>query len=471
MEKKIVKIKIKPSPKQKIGWRYLRDKHTKFLLFGGGANGGKSWLGCEWLVMNCIAYPGTKWFIGRNELKRIMSSTYITFLKVCHFHNIPRDAWKLNSQYNYIEFYNGSRIDLIDVAYKPSDPLYERFGSTEYTGGWLEEVGEIKGKAFDVLKSRIGRHLNEVYNLFPKIFLTCNPKKNWVYFDFYNPWKENKLPSDTCFVQSLHNDNPFCTPEYSEMLSKIKDPVLRARLRDGNWEYDDDDAAMMSYNAILKVFEMIQDPRVEEEFYLTVDPARFGRDKCVFVLWQGLFIRRVWYYDKSSTPFIEKKIDSTCEQWHIPMRNVAVDDGSMGGGVVDHCPGVVAFVNAARPVEEWDDDKKYRQQETIRFAYKNLRAQCYDRLSSYVNEGLIGCYRDVPTEIKGWIIEELEAIKRKNVEDNESKFQIISKEEIKEVLGRSPDFADALNQRMIFELGKPRRTVVNSEEQGVELAF
>lgn len=170
-------IKVRPTIKQGLCWDKLKDKKTQFVLFGGGAGGGKSWVGCEWLIINSIAYPGTKWFIGRNELKRLMGSTYITFTKVTTWHKIPSTAWKLNSQYNYIEFWNGSRIDLLDVAHKPSDPMYERFGSTEYTGGWLEEAGEIKSRAFEVLKSRIGRHANEKYDLFPKMLLTCNPKK------------------------------------------------------------------------------------------------------------------------------------------------------------------------------------------------------------------------------------------------------------------------------------------------------
>ena len=63
----------------------------------------------------------------------MMNSSYITFTKVCQHHKIPRDDWKLNGQYNYIEFKNGSRIDLLDLDYKPSDPEYDRFGSTEYT--------------------------------------------------------------------------------------------------------------------------------------------------------------------------------------------------------------------------------------------------------------------------------------------------------------------------------------------------
>lgn len=71
----------------------------------------------------CLCYPGSKWFIGRAELKRITQSTLITFYKVCNQYGVEDTLYKYNGQYNYIEFYNGSRIDLLDLMYKPGDPF------------------------------------------------------------------------------------------------------------------------------------------------------------------------------------------------------------------------------------------------------------------------------------------------------------------------------------------------------------
>jgi hypothetical protein len=68
--------------------------------------------------------------------------TIIGSPKVCTHHHIPKSDWKLDGKYNVIRFRNGRTIDLLDVKYLPTDLDYERVGSTEYNGGFGEEIGE-----------------------------------------------------------------------------------------------------------------------------------------------------------------------------------------------------------------------------------------------------------------------------------------------------------------------------------------
>jgi phage terminase large subunit len=98
---------IRPTPKQEEAWQKLQDLTTRFILFGGGAGGGRTWLYCEWLLVWAYFYPGSRGFIGRNELKRLMNSTFVTWSKVCAHHNIPRHNWSLDGKYNVIRFKNG----------------------------------------------------------------------------------------------------------------------------------------------------------------------------------------------------------------------------------------------------------------------------------------------------------------------------------------------------------------------------
>lgn len=92
---------IRPTTKQHLAWQRWQDDHTRFLLLGGGAGGGKSWHTWEKRLVRAYPYPGIRSFIGRKELKRLMQSIYATWTKVCAFHKIPPQDWKLNGQYNY----------------------------------------------------------------------------------------------------------------------------------------------------------------------------------------------------------------------------------------------------------------------------------------------------------------------------------------------------------------------------------
>lgn len=445
---------LEPTYKQHLAYEALFDKTTNFVLFGGGAGGGKSWLGCEWLLTNCYKYPGTKWFIGRKELTRLMGTSFVTWNKVCSFHNIPRTDWKLNGKYNYIEFINGkakgSRIDLLDCSDKPSDPDFERFGSLEMTGGWLEEAEEISFKCFDVLKVRIGRHLNAEYGLDPaKILLTCNPTQNWIYRIFYKPFKEGVLPLGYAFIKSLYKDNPYTAERYGRQLNQITDANTKARLRDGLWEYTTDDLLLMSYDAILDLFSNTVDP--EPRRYLIGDIARFGGDKIVLNVWQGWNMFKVVTKDKQSTTTTEADIKELSVSESIPFGRIVLDEDGVGGGVVDHLPGVLGFMGGRTAIIPPDSALTYDAKTMIKPNYRNLRSQCYFMLADKVNKHEIKISAEMTEFDRECLIADLQQVKRVD-SSVDAPLQVVSKEEMKEALGRSPDFGDTLMMRMLPEL-------------------
>lgn len=435
-------IDVKPTRKQWVAYQKLMDHETRYVLYGGAAGSGKSWLGCEWLMMNCYRYPRTKWFIGREELKKLMQSTFLSWIKVCQFYNIPKDDWWANGQYNYIEFKNGSRIDLLDLKYLPTDPMYERLGSLEYTGGWVEEAGEVNFMAFDILKTRIGRQLNKEFDLFPKILLTCNPSKEWLYHTIYLPDKEGKLARDYFFVKALYSDNPYTAKEYGEQLKQITDKAQRERLMEGNWEYDNDPTALIAYEAIVDLFTNTPEPSVEK--FLTVDVARQGQDRTVVFCWEGLLVKEVFYWTKQGLDQTKDRLVTMAMTKNIPYSHILVDEDGVGGGVVDFMAGIKGFTNNAQPFKNKETGKPDN--------YQHLKAQCYFTLADYINNHKIGIKTE-DQEFRRLLTEELQQVKSKDI-DKDGKLKLMPKDEIKLKLGRSPDFADALMMRMWFELGK-----------------
>lgn len=457
---------LRPTVKQFEAYNLLWDDVTRFLLFGGGAEGGKSWLGAEWLLTNCYRYPGSKWFIGRNELTRLMASSYATFRKVCAHHKIPETDWRFNGQYHYIEFVDGlakgSRIDLLDLKFQPSDPMFQRYGSTEYTGGWIEEAGEVHFMAFDLLKTRVGRWMNEQFGLLtPKILLTCNPEQNWLYRIFYKPWKKNMLPPGYAFVQALYKDNPYTLAQSEDRLNQITDPILRARLKMGLWEYNAGDNSLISYDAIIDLFT--NTPIYSEEKFLTADVARYGSDKITKGLWRGFDLYSITAKTKQGIDQTSLDIRESLNTERIPFSHGIADEDGVGGGVVDSVRGIKGFVGNSSALPIKDNQQKSG---TRRDNYGNLRSQCAFMLAEIVNNHGMAITAQIDEPTKEMIIDELRQIKRLD-SPTEAPLRIIPKDEIKEVLGRSPDYADMMMMRMYFELDKPTTYRQNNNVGGV----
>lgn len=429
-----------------MAYTALHDPATKVVFFGGGAGGGKSWFICESRLINAYLYPGYRSFIGRNELKRLMQSTYVTWTKVCAHHHIPQDDWKLNGQYNYIEFKNGSRIDLLDLKALPSDPLYERFGSLEYTDGAIEEAGEVDFLAYDVLKSRIGRHMNNA--LHPTMLITGNPKKNWTYTEFYKPFKAGELPKDIVFIQALYADNPFTADQYGEQLLQIKDKSMKERLMYGNWEYDDDPNTLIDYDALVDAFTNTI-PSTNEKFCV-VDVARYGSDKTVIALWEGLRWYSVEVLEKKGGLEIEERIKEILRDERIPYSHCIIDEDGIGGGILDHLRGCKGFMANRTPFLSRITGKPDN--------FKNVKTQCAYLLAEFINAHRIAItWKN--ERVREMFIEEAEQLKRKN-SDKEGRLEIEPKDKIKEVIGRSPDILDTAIMRMYLEYELPTKTPI-----------
>jgi len=59
----------------------------------------------------------------------------------------------------------------------------------------------------------------------------------------------------------------------------------------GNWEYDDDPSRLFEYDKILDMFGLYVEEHQQAKRWLTVDVARFGKDKSVFMYWKGFTSR------------------------------------------------------------------------------------------------------------------------------------------------------------------------------------
>ena len=395
-----------------------------------------------------------------------MGSTYLTWVKVCAFYGVKQgnglDEWKLNGQYHYIQFGNGSRIDLLDVKAIPSDPLFERFGSTEYTDGALEECGEISFMAFDVLKSRVGRHRNDEFGIRPTLALTGNPKKNWTKSTFYTPWKQGLLPPGYAFIQSLYGDNPHTAKQYEANLKNIRDKTLRERLKDGNWEYDDAIGTMFEYESVNDLWTNTLPAVTDSDRFMTLDTARWGGDKIVFGFWKGFNLYKVVVYSKQGIDQTALRLKEHARSEQIPFSHIVADDDGVGGGVVDLCRGIHGFINNATPFPNLNAQYEELQPQN----FSNLKTQCSWIMAKKVERHEVAITIEHPsTDFKESLPEELAQFIDKNAGDDMKKKALVPKDEMKAALGRSPDYADMFIMRGYFTLKREFTVLTPKEEE------
>jgi hypothetical protein len=420
-----------PLPRQAEALQYLsNDSSVNYVLYGGAAGGGKTMLGCTWQILRRLKYPGTRGLIGRAKLDTLKKTTVATFLEVANrIGLVAGKEFTYNQQSHIIKFMNGSEIILADLFLYPSDPYMTDLGGLEITDFLIDEAAEVSEKAFNIVSSRVRYKLNE-FNLVPKGLITCNPSKNWIYNQFYLPYKNDSLPEYKAFVQALPGDNLHLPTSYVQSLTRLPE-VDRKRLLEGDWEYDNSADRLYQYEELMRCFR--ESTENNGQMYLTGDIARLGKDRTVLCVWNGMTCIDIVVLSQKRIDETKREVQRLMSQYNIKLSNVLVDEDGVGGGLCDalRCRG---FQNGSKAVRGSQ--------------YQNLKADCYFKLGELIDKNQI----ILPIRYQEDIVKELELIRRVNP-DADGKLKVTSKETISQRTGGlSPDFADAIMMRAYFDL-------------------
>lgn len=229
-----------------------------------------SYLGSCWIISSCIRFEDIRAVIARKTLKSLKESTFNTVKKICKDWGLIQDEnYKINNLDGTLTFWNGSVIILKEMVFKPTDPQYERFGSSEYTIAFVDEVSEISEKAIEVLFSRLRWRTDETFKT-AKMLMSTNPCLTWVRSRFVQDDDGNPVvcKQNERYVPFSVWDNPDSTfvATYVAALNKISDPLTRARLLYGEWNYVESNKMAAYWNfdgkthLVMNLYEQKYDP-------------------------------------------------------------------------------------------------------------------------------------------------------------------------------------------------------------------
>lgn len=443
-------------PKQREALGYLFDNKTRSVGYGGGAGGGKSYVGCFWTWFMCNRYKGVRYFWGRNELKRLKDTTYVSYQEFCENYRIPaKQAGKFSEAKSTITFDNGSKILMIDLQFKPSDKLGRRFGSMLLTGGFIDESYEVDVRYVNMIKTRVGRWKNAEYRIFPTVLETFNPDKGHVYSRFYLPSVSNTLPSNTKFIKALAIDRLKCQdyfikhlklhPKdkgtaagiYVESLLEM-DEAIQQRLLWGNFEYNDDPTRLIEFNKILALFVPGKGDATGERC-ITADVALRGNDKFVLCVWYGKCLIEMKVIPICGGKEVVDMLKKMSGRHSVPTENIIYDADGLGGfigGEGGFIEDAIAFNNGSKPTIVKKEN------------FDNLKSLCGYKFAEAVNKGeyfFFALRND--TELQERVKREFEQLRGVRMGEDLKTRGLVSKDEIKRELGFSPDILDACLMR------------------------
>ena len=281
---------------------------------------------------------------------------------------------------------------------------------------YIEEAHALTKDQWDVINPTIRKEHSEIIILF-------NPQHR---NDFVFTFVERPL-NDSIVRKINYDENPFL----SETMSKV---IAEEREKDHD-EYmhiyqgvprEGDDRALFAYSDIESAmdgdFMGVDDTGVET---LAADVARYGNDSSVISKRRGFKIYDLKAYKGYSTTELATKIDN--EYRTRPFDGVTIDTIGVGAGVYDKLSSM-----RVRGLIEGNASMRAEEEKV----YQNKRAEMYFGLKAFVERG-----GKLPNDKE--LKEELLALTY-FYNQTSGKIQLISKDDIKEEIGRSPDKSDSV---------------------------
>ena len=222
-----VRVKL-PAPNEKQK-KFFADEH-KYVAYGGGRGGGKSWAVRINALRLAAKYPGIEQVIIRRSYPELYANHIKPFLKL-----LPKGTYKYNDSKKELKLVNGSTINF---RYCANDNDLRNFQGTEFDIICIDEATQMTEEQFREISACM-----RGVNGFPKrIYITCNPGgigHQWVKRLFVDrKFREGERAEEYSFIQALLQDNKALMKEQPDYLANLQ--ALPARRRaawlEGKWD-------------------------------------------------------------------------------------------------------------------------------------------------------------------------------------------------------------------------------------------
>lgn len=409
--------------------------------YGGSGSSKSDWTATQMLYKS-MTQPYCRVVFCRKYREQIRDSQFLLFKGLIERYAL-QDFFQVKEADMDIICVNGNMLlsaGLDDVDKLKSIP--------DITDIWLEEPidrkGSVKREDFTELNRRLRCPLAENH-----IYLTFNPvsKESWIYKDLFE-----KDIYDVYAVKTTYKDNNFLPPDEAKQFEILKQisPEEYKIYGEGEWGSNDSLENRLFLDVDIADLFTNDFPMIRTgKRYQIADIALEGKDPMEIYTFDGWAV-----IDKLSVPRSNGRqvlgiMENRAKGWNVPGQNICFDASGLGGFLTGFLQNSRPFVGAAQPVME-DRPNEMQKKTFNKPHFLNLRAQCFYHLSKKMADN--EAYLPVENEsLKDRISTQLRAIEKIPMPDG-GKYQIIPKSEIIEKIGYSPNDADVLSMRSLFDL-------------------
>lgn len=422
-------IKLELTDRQSEAYLLLTSMEDLALMYGGGKGGGKSLLFCVWVTQWCeflIKYfklkPNPKapipvGFIGRKQAIDFRRTTLETYKRI-----VPPSKYRIKEQDQEIII-----GETVKMHYGGLDDraTVNKFNSAEYAFFAIDQAEETERTEIDVLQGSLRLKINGMQPPYKQLY-TANPAECWLKNDFL----DNPLPSYH-FIPALYKDNRHLPTNYADTLFKAfrYNKALLEAYRDGNWH------ALKASNMLVSSQELEALKGIVHHFkYLrgivACDPS-LGGDECVIYVLKNYRIVEEKIMHERDPMKIAGHMRVLGVKHAIP--NYAADTtGGLGEAILARVrelknesseqEGKCISVNSSDAAEKPE-------------AYANVKMEMSWHFMTLVIDKALPYIEDEETRRQVLAL-------RFKVINSQGKTIMLVKDEIKKVLGCSPDRAD-----------------------------
>jgi len=405
-------------------------------LFVGGRGSAKTWGG----VMECytlsIEHAGNIGLMVRKQLTNLVSTTLMSWKKL-----IPAECYRINEQKHIITIFTGK----VDAQGKPINSIIHYAGLDDQ-----ESIKKYRGCEFGFILYDQAEEceLSDIEEMIPcmrhklpdgklphyRVMYLANPQRSYILNKF-----TQKMTPHMELIQVSTYDNPHVVDGYIDMLKELyKDrPEQYKAMVLGDLEIADSPKSVISYKSLMAIYAPGQD-HIKchgEKIGVSCDPAGYSSiaDATVICVWHGTKVieyLKLQGENAMSSPAIAAKCLELCKKHGGTWIALDTTGSSIGQGIFDMLKDLTIDTPYIQIIAIGSSNSAINDA-----LYCNARAEMYFITAKYISENKATLPND----------EFLKAeLLTHEFDYHLGKIIIIDKKLIKKILGRSPDFADAI---------------------------